>query len=213
MVFGMIRTRLTGPKEGGAFQTVAGRRVALGVPGGFDDAAASALAPLARVGEPEEAAGAMLALARWVFGALRPANGAPSRETDAEVPPSQPAGELHQRPSHRGDGRRVHLNSVLQSLSAGFTITQSPRAPSPPHPPIARLLLLGARQRPPAPRAALGANHLLHRLPEHRPARRGDRGGGGVVSVKSCTGSPSGVACGTGDATHRRASQSFWLGR
>ena len=86
MVFGMIRTRLTGPKEGGAFQTVAGRRVALGVPGGFDDAAASALAPLARVGEPEEAAGAMLALARWVSRALRPANRAPPGETDRPAP-------------------------------------------------------------------------------------------------------------------------------
>ena len=86
MVFGMIRTRLTGPKEGGAFQTVAGRRVALGVPGGFDDAAASALAPLARVGEPEEAAGAMLALARWVSGARRPANRAPPGETDRPAP-------------------------------------------------------------------------------------------------------------------------------
>ena len=86
MVFGMIRTRLTGPKEGGAFQTVAGRRVALGVPGGFDDAAASALAPLARVGEPEEAAGAMLALARGVSRALRPANRAPPGETDRPAP-------------------------------------------------------------------------------------------------------------------------------
>ena len=63
LVFGMIRTRLTGDKEAqGESIRVNGSSVRLGIPGGMG-AAVEAMNPLQRVGSPEEAAGAMLLLA------------------------------------------------------------------------------------------------------------------------------------------------------
>lgn len=61
IAFGMVKTRLTQEKELGASIEVKGKKIALGIPaklgGSFDHV------PLRRAAEPEEAAGAMLALA------------------------------------------------------------------------------------------------------------------------------------------------------
>jgi 3-oxoacyl-[acyl-carrier protein] reductase len=64
LAYGFIATRLTGEK-GDATIEVGGKKVALGIPGGSAaaDAAAEMMIPMRRVGTPEEAAGAMLALA------------------------------------------------------------------------------------------------------------------------------------------------------
>ena len=62
LVFGMIRTRLTGDRAQGESIRVNGSSVRLGIPGGMG-AAVEAMSPLQRVGSPEEAAGAMLLLA------------------------------------------------------------------------------------------------------------------------------------------------------
>jgi len=64
LVFGLIKTRLTGDRDSQAESiSVDGAPVRLGIPGGMDTAVAEVMSPLRRVGSPEEAAGAMLLLA------------------------------------------------------------------------------------------------------------------------------------------------------
>jgi len=61
VAFGLIDTRLTRPKESGAFIEVEGQKVALGIPGQQLSTRNDAI-PLRRPGKPEEAAGAILML-------------------------------------------------------------------------------------------------------------------------------------------------------
>ncbi|KAJ7449420.1 hypothetical protein B0H11DRAFT_2078640 [Mycena galericulata] len=61
IAFGLIHTRLTAAKESGATISIAGKQVALGVPGATPDAPAnSPNIPLRRGGSAEEAAGGVL---------------------------------------------------------------------------------------------------------------------------------------------------------
>ncbi|CAK5279931.1 unnamed protein product [Mycena citricolor] len=62
IAFGLIHTRLTAAKEGGATMEIDGKKVALGVPGANPDAPKTMI-PLQRGGTPDEAASAMLFLA------------------------------------------------------------------------------------------------------------------------------------------------------
>jgi 3-oxoacyl-[acyl-carrier protein] reductase len=76
----MIDTRLTRGKEGGEAISVGGTKVQLGIPGGdaLRELAVTTI-PLARVGTPDEAAGAILMLASpwssYITGQLLEVNG------------------------------------------------------------------------------------------------------------------------------------------
>lgn len=70
IAFGHIQTRLTAPKEEGAFITTPdGQKVALGIPGGTGSLAANAHSdiPLRRPGSATEAASTILAVASPLF--------------------------------------------------------------------------------------------------------------------------------------------------
>jgi 3-oxoacyl-[acyl-carrier protein] reductase len=80
IAYGMIDTRLTRGKEGGEAISVGGTKVQLGIPGGdaLRELAVTTI-PLARVGTPDEAAGAILMLASpwssYITGQLLEVNG------------------------------------------------------------------------------------------------------------------------------------------